>query len=445
MAEELKGQVGEHIPTVIPLMAQAMGMDVKTLFKTMERGELDPMVALPKLAKLMSEMSAPAMAKYMRSLPYFQGVTQENRQLWGQRFLEAGGTEGLTRFWEVMKRVTEESIPWADSLGDAFGEIAWHFSNFMLLPQELYRWINGETDIRNFWQKYLGDFEAWGNRFDVLYKKIQTLLGGVASLVEKLIDDYVKTVEKTFDWQLDFSDKMRAKRDASKMLEGTGASSEERDALARELEERYKAERRASGETTNQTYFQRLAKAAEERGSGGGPHKEILDFFMGWGDYSESNVLKSEQEEINRQNAFRTAIGLPPIPVPTGSVMDAKGAEKSLVHKGGTKPNSVSHYLDLFTPPQIPNVSGEIRKLEDDLNRPFNFDLIRNIPLNQPAENGTISVTISHTLDVNLNGKVQVEGEVETFVADDTLREKISEGVSQAVSEALPQNANIAR
>jgi tape measure domain-containing protein len=160
MAEELKGQVGEHIPTVIPLMAKAMGVEVKELFKMMEQGQLDPMTALPKLAAVMRAMSAPQMAEFQKSLPYRQGVQQENRQLWLQDFNNAGGTEGLTRFWKVMGQIIDDSIGSAKTLGALFNDAAQSFSNALLVPQEFVRWIKGETDQRNIWQRMFGDSET---------------------------------------------------------------------------------------------------------------------------------------------------------------------------------------------------------------------------------------------------------------------------------------------
>ena len=185
MAEELKGQVGEHIPTVIPLMAQAMGVDVKTLFKMMQDGQLDPMVALPKLAALMKDMSEPAMAKYMQSLPYRQGKAQENQELWLQQFNESGGTAGLTRFWKVWGQMIEDTIPSAEKLGSVFEVLATKFSNALLIPQEFIRWFNGETDERNIWQKMFGDSSS--NQIIVSTKKlIDDLKISIGLLTESL-------------------------------------------------------------------------------------------------------------------------------------------------------------------------------------------------------------------------------------------------------------------
>lgn len=139
-------------------MAQAMNMSVKELFKTMEAGQLDPMTALPKLAELMRSMSAPAMAEFQKSLPYMQGVALENRQQYLRQFNDAGGTSGLTRFWRVWGQIIGDTLPTAEKLGKAFEVMSYKLSALLLIPTELMRWANGENDIRNFWQKYFGDF-----------------------------------------------------------------------------------------------------------------------------------------------------------------------------------------------------------------------------------------------------------------------------------------------
>jgi len=160
MAEELKGQVGEHIPTVIPLMAKAMGVDVKTLFKMMADGKLDPMEALPKLAALMEEMSGPAMAKYQQSLPYKQGRFQEQQQLLMQDINDRGGAAGLSSIWDTLRQVMSDSRDDAEWIGRYFERGAHALNAAMLLPTELKRWLNGETDVRNFWQDMFGDADS---------------------------------------------------------------------------------------------------------------------------------------------------------------------------------------------------------------------------------------------------------------------------------------------
>lgn len=180
MTEELKQQVGEHIPTVIPLMAKAMGVDVKELFKMMERGQLDPMTALPKLAALMKTMSASAMAEFQQSLPYKQGVATENRQMWMQDFNKNGGTEGLTRFWTVMGQIIGDTQTSAETLGNTFLKVTSGFSNALLVPQEFIRWIKGETDERNLWQRMFGDSGTNGG--------LQSTLNSLNSIKDSLME-----------------------------------------------------------------------------------------------------------------------------------------------------------------------------------------------------------------------------------------------------------------
>lgn len=161
MAEELKNQVGEHIPTAVRLMADAVtGGDTKALFKMMEAGQLDPNVHLPMMAEKMREKSAPMMETYRDSLPYLMGISREHQDEFLRKFNTFGGEAGFTTFWRVWQQMIEESLSSAESMGRYFEKAATLFSASLLVPQELVRWTEGETDEKNIWQSIFGDFDS---------------------------------------------------------------------------------------------------------------------------------------------------------------------------------------------------------------------------------------------------------------------------------------------
>lgn len=141
-------------------MAQAMNVSVKELFKIMEKGQLDPMTALPKLAKLMASLTADQMEEFRKSLPYMQGRSLEARQNWLKDFSAAGATAGLTKFWEVLAYITEEAGASAQSLGRLTGRIIEIGSGIMLIPTEVRKWFEGtDKDAGNIMQYFFGDVE----------------------------------------------------------------------------------------------------------------------------------------------------------------------------------------------------------------------------------------------------------------------------------------------
>lgn len=75
-AEELKMQLGDHLPGAVQLMAKSLGVSVKELNKMMEAGELLAEEVLPKFAKTLSEEVAPSLDDLDQSLSAAVGRMQ---------------------------------------------------------------------------------------------------------------------------------------------------------------------------------------------------------------------------------------------------------------------------------------------------------------------------------------------------------------------------------
>ncbi len=157
-AEEARRQVGEQIPTFMRILGeQAAGGDMAKLDKMFESGELVTSKYLPKVLAQMKRESDKMMGEYWSSLPYLVNNAARQQELFMRKFAESGAESGLNRFWVVWGQIVEDSIGSAEKLGRVFDNVAWKLTSALLVPQELIRWINGETDGRNFFQNWFGD------------------------------------------------------------------------------------------------------------------------------------------------------------------------------------------------------------------------------------------------------------------------------------------------
>lgn len=174
---------------------QAAGGDMAKLDKMFESGELITAKYLPMVLAQMKRESDKMMGEYWSSLPYLVNNAARQQELFMRKFAESGAESGLNRFWVVWGQIVEDSIGGAERLGRAFEAAAWKFSNALLIPQELFRWIDGETDERNVWQKMFGDAES--------NTMLQSVLRTVGDLKQAF--DNANTAAMTFVESLDMS------------------------------------------------------------------------------------------------------------------------------------------------------------------------------------------------------------------------------------------------
>lgn len=135
----------------------AAGGDMAKLDEMFESGSLHTAKYLPLVLKKMKEESDKMMGEYWGTLPYYTAEAARQQELWMRSFAEHGGESGLNSFWEVWAQIIEQSRGTAEVFGRYFERVSKDFSGLILLPQELVRWTQGETDERNFFQSLFGD------------------------------------------------------------------------------------------------------------------------------------------------------------------------------------------------------------------------------------------------------------------------------------------------
>lgn len=99
-------------------MADAVGVDTKTLFKMVENGQIDPNIYLPKLAEEMAKKAAQGEGKWRGSLGYQQDLAAVLFEEQVRKSGEYGGSKAFLNIWTEINRMLSNS----DSLARAFGQ-----------------------------------------------------------------------------------------------------------------------------------------------------------------------------------------------------------------------------------------------------------------------------------------------------------------------------------
>lgn len=156
-AEELRGQLAEHgMPMAVQYMADAVaGGDLAKLDKMMQKGEVDPIKALPKFFDALRNQAEPFMNDFYKSLVRAQGLAAKKTEDWFKRFMDGGALSALTSFFNTWSQIVGDSIPFADRLGSAFKAMVHYFNAMILVPGEIVDWFNGGTN--NFVNALFGD------------------------------------------------------------------------------------------------------------------------------------------------------------------------------------------------------------------------------------------------------------------------------------------------
>lgn len=129
--EELRQQLGEHMPTAMQLLARSMGMTVAQLSKTVATGTLDARSSLQKLSDEMERAYGGASLRMMQSFSGQVSKLKTNLQL---LVTDTGGEA----FFSVIKKelmdineflVSNEAKVYAQQIGNALAEITLSIKN----------------------------------------------------------------------------------------------------------------------------------------------------------------------------------------------------------------------------------------------------------------------------------------------------------------------------
>jgi tape measure domain-containing protein len=123
MAEELVGQLSEHMPAAIPLFAKAAGMTPEQLLAA--KGTLKSEKLLPKVFELMEQESKAGWDRYLKSTQYQQGRFRKQWEDTVKVFSEKGFDQSVGRFFKALTTLLEKLGPILGSLSTAFNVLSW--------------------------------------------------------------------------------------------------------------------------------------------------------------------------------------------------------------------------------------------------------------------------------------------------------------------------------
>jgi len=125
MAEEVTGQLGEHAPGVIRMLAGvATNGDTKELFKQMEAGKLDPNILLPKLAAEMEKVAKKGEGKWKNSAGFQQDLAEKKLEDSLKVFSSSGGNSGWLKIWTTFAETLPKMAPLFRAAGQGFDYFA---------------------------------------------------------------------------------------------------------------------------------------------------------------------------------------------------------------------------------------------------------------------------------------------------------------------------------
>lgn len=168
--------------------------DTKALFKMMERGELDPNVALPKFWKLLGEEAQPFMEEYFKSIEYARRRVAVESEQWFKAFMGNGAVEGVTEIFSSLATTMGSARGSAELFGKTVRNLGYILSGALLIPKELKEWLRGESKHGNLFDHLFGefDFKGMGELGDTL-KNLSSILTNIATsigMIHTLLRDW---------------------------------------------------------------------------------------------------------------------------------------------------------------------------------------------------------------------------------------------------------------
>lgn len=110
--EELRQQLGEHIPDAATAMAEGMGMSVAKLFKQIEKGNVEATTALGKMFAVLDLRHENSAEKMMQT---WAGLMARLGTAWQKFIVRVTESQGANSFIETLKRNIQELIQWLNT------------------------------------------------------------------------------------------------------------------------------------------------------------------------------------------------------------------------------------------------------------------------------------------------------------------------------------------
>lgn len=194
-AEELRGQLGEHLPNAVGIFARAMGVSSAALDGMLQNGQVLAKDVLPKVADLLLKDYTSGLAQALRTLPaqinIFSSALFQLQGAFGNGmflgFLQgfanglqilngALNSEGLRTFVAVIGDAIGVFTNFASVLGGSF------LAGFLAIPRAIGELINAGAAVLNWVKEAVGGFGMLGTIFTTIGAGINAVVAVFGSL-----------------------------------------------------------------------------------------------------------------------------------------------------------------------------------------------------------------------------------------------------------------------
>lgn len=227
--EELRRQFGEQVPTAIRAMARGLGVDILTLFDTIESGSLDATKAINAMLPELNKLHGGASQKRMKSM---EGAVIGLGKAWTRLMLQVGdqnslwqqainlvndAADAINEFREsaagqmaignLTRQFNEAITILRENKGvirDFFNLMGWSLRNSIKLAATL---VDKFTTFRKWWTD-TGYIEKWFDVFTGGWKKVsQFATGFFSKIMQEMFgldfQPFFDRVFEKFDWLRD--------------------------------------------------------------------------------------------------------------------------------------------------------------------------------------------------------------------------------------------------
>jgi len=199
-SEELRGQLGEHLPGAFGMAANAMGVTTAELSKMLEQGKVLAIELLPKLADVLENKFSKAaeIASKQMSASINRMSNAWTKLL--EEFSQTDAYQSVRRGVEGVTKALKDLAVWVEMGGlDAFFKDMRRHFDFLVLDL-----MNLKVDLYEFTRDAVGAFSEFEKTTGVLDKTGEKLIwmGETAIVTSKTIVIALASIANGFEWAL---------------------------------------------------------------------------------------------------------------------------------------------------------------------------------------------------------------------------------------------------
>ena len=146
------------MPLAVKFMADAVaGGDMKKLQDMMQKGQVDPIEALPKFFAALKKEAAPFLNDFYNTVEARRRKVAKANEDWMKEFMGGGAGEGMADFFKSWETIIRRTVPYAKAIGEYFGKAIHTFNALLLMPGEAMEWFKGNAKDNNLFQILFGE------------------------------------------------------------------------------------------------------------------------------------------------------------------------------------------------------------------------------------------------------------------------------------------------